>query len=150
MPVTRGSTTMTVPPLALHSLISGGRCEFDAVEFAPQMMRSFAFGIDCGSADESPGKTCCHARPYVKAQIVCSISGAPRRANSSNVEPLPSTIPDDELYRYGAMLLTPRVAMPSLIRDAIRPSASSHDAARNSPSPFVPVRISGVAIRSGE
>ena len=59
-------------------------------------------------------------------------------------------IPDEELYRYGSTESTPWSAIDDDTRCATRSRASSQEALLNSPEPLEPVRISGVAIRSGE
>ena len=43
----------------------------------------------------------------------------------------------------------PAVSMAPRMRPATSSIASSHEASRNSPAPFAPVRISGVMTRSG-
>ena len=118
--------------------------------FAPQITTSCENSICIGSAASIPGYICCQAAPKVAAQILCSISGQPKRANNSTIAPELSSTPEEELYKYPKTLSTPCSVIAVLVFVAISSIASSHDAVRNCPLPLGPVRINGVVSLASE
>ena len=147
--VRRGSITTNRAPPRTASWMSGARCEFDTVGLAPHTTMSFAAAMWAGSADAIPGNTLSHAAPTVAAQMVGSTTVEPRAAKSASVRLSPSIRPDDELYVKATTASGPAARTALVMRSATSAMASSHDAARNSPLPLVPVRTNGVSTRSG-